>query len=202
MALRSKHPEYPEFYMMVLEITVQIQCACTFRHESLYSTLHGVYISNLTRSTPSNISYPAESNLTKNLQHGFCGYCHAALDSAASLPRHPHPYSPEHQGQGGNPLSDLSDARRTVGASGTWLRLEPAQPISTAIYSVESTLEFTTRMAKLLAKRANMPVYVGCSINLGGAAMSLSVEEEMEAFRAIVDVVTAKLKGEPLVNGA
>ncbi|KAK1471554.1 hypothetical protein CCUS01_06037 [Colletotrichum cuscutae] len=81
-------------------------------------------------------------------------------------------------------------------------RLEPAQPISTAIYSVESTLEFTTRMAKLLAKRANMPVYVGCSINLGGAAMSLSVEEEMEAFRAIVDVVTAKLKGEPLVNGA
>ncbi|KAJ0298486.1 hypothetical protein COL516b_009867 [Colletotrichum fioriniae] len=81
-------------------------------------------------------------------------------------------------------------------------RLEPAQPISTAIYSVESTLEFTTRVAKLLAKRANMPVYVGCSINLGGAAMSLSVEEEMEAFRAIVDVVTAKLKGEPLVNGA
>ncbi|KAK1529450.1 hypothetical protein CPAR01_11762 [Colletotrichum paranaense] len=81
-------------------------------------------------------------------------------------------------------------------------RLEPAQPISTAIYSVESTLEFTTRMAKLLAKRANMPVYVGCSINLGGAAMSLSVEEEMEAFRAIVDVVTAKLKGEPVVNGA
>ncbi|KAJ0320750.1 hypothetical protein COL5a_009604 [Colletotrichum fioriniae] len=80
--------------------------------------------------------------------------------------------------------------------------LEPAQPISTAIYSVESTLEFTTRVAKLLAKRANMPVYVGCSINLGGAAMSLSVEEEMEAFRAIVDVVTAKLKGEPLVNGA
>ncbi|KAK1469554.1 hypothetical protein CMEL01_01321 [Colletotrichum melonis] len=81
-------------------------------------------------------------------------------------------------------------------------RLEPAQPISTAIYSVESTLEFTTRMAKLLAKRANMPVYVGCSINLGGAAMSLSVEEEMEAFQAIVDVVTAKLKGEPVVNSA
>ncbi|OLN89789.1 hypothetical protein CCHL11_09476 [Colletotrichum chlorophyti] len=81
-------------------------------------------------------------------------------------------------------------------------RLEPAQPISTAIYSVESTLEFTTRMAKLLAKRANIPFYVGCSINLGGAAMALSVEEEMEAFRAIVDVVTAKLKDtQPVVNG-
>lgn len=57
-------------------------------------------------------------------------------------------------------------------------------------------------MAKLLAKRANIPVYVGCSINLGGAAMGLSVEEEMEAFRAIVDVVTRRLKGgQPVVNG-
>ncbi|GKT48908.1 uncharacterized protein ColSpa_09089 [Colletotrichum spaethianum] len=81
-------------------------------------------------------------------------------------------------------------------------RLDPAQPISTAIYSVESTLEFTTRVAKLLAKRTNMPVYVGCSINLGGSAMGLSVEEEMEAFRAIVDVVTGKLKGDQaVING-
>ncbi|KAK2017830.1 hypothetical protein LZ32DRAFT_614128 [Colletotrichum eremochloae] len=81
-------------------------------------------------------------------------------------------------------------------------RLEPAQPISTAIYSVESTLEFTTRMAKLLAKRTGMPVYVGCSINLSGSAMGLSVEEEMEAFRAIVDVVTGKLKGgQAAING-
>ncbi|KAL0932962.1 uncharacterized protein CTRU02_211925 [Colletotrichum truncatum] len=81
-------------------------------------------------------------------------------------------------------------------------RLEPAQPLSTAIYSVESTLEFTTRMAKLLAKRADMPVYVGCSMNLGGTAMALSVEEEMEAFRAVVEVVMARLKGaQPAVNG-
>ncbi|GJC88728.1 hypothetical protein ColLi_11566 [Colletotrichum liriopes] len=81
-------------------------------------------------------------------------------------------------------------------------RLDPAQPISTAIYSVESTLEFTTRMAKLLAKRANIPVYVGCSVSLGGSAMGLSVEEEMEAFRAIVDVVTEKLKGgQAAING-
>ncbi|KAF6835778.1 hypothetical protein CPLU01_04055 [Colletotrichum plurivorum] len=82
-------------------------------------------------------------------------------------------------------------------------RMDPAQPLSTAIYSVESTLEFTTRMAKLLAKRAGMPVYVGCSVNLGGSAMGLSVEEEMEAFRAVVDVVTARLKGsQAAVNGA
>ncbi|TDZ21522.1 hypothetical protein C8034_v003644 [Colletotrichum sidae] len=79
-------------------------------------------------------------------------------------------------------------------------KLDPAQPLSTAIYSVESTLEFSTRMAKLLAKRASMPVYVGCSMNLagGGGAMSLSVEEEMEAFRAVVDVVMTRLKA---VNG-
>ncbi|KAJ5010907.1 hypothetical protein K4K57_006506 [Colletotrichum sp. SAR 10_99] len=80
-------------------------------------------------------------------------------------------------------------------------RLDPAQPLSTAIYSVESTVEFATRMAKLLAKRADMPVYVGCSVNLGGTAMALSVEEEMEAFRAVVGVVTARLKGQAPVNG-
>ncbi|KAF9870787.1 hypothetical protein CkaCkLH20_11686 [Colletotrichum karsti] len=81
-------------------------------------------------------------------------------------------------------------------------RLDPAQPLSTDIYSVESTLEFTTRMAKLLAKRADMPVYVGCSMNLGGNAMALSVEEEMVAFRAVVDVVMARLKGQAaVVNG-
>ncbi|KAJ0149547.1 hypothetical protein CTA2_556 [Colletotrichum tanaceti] len=81
-------------------------------------------------------------------------------------------------------------------------RLDPAQPISTAIYSVESTLEFTTRMARVLAKRSNLPVYVGCSIALGGSAMGLSVEEEMEAFRAIADVVTERLRRNKPVMGA
>uniref|UniRef100_L2FCB7 Uncharacterized protein n=1 Tax=Colletotrichum fructicola (strain Nara gc5) TaxID=1213859 RepID=L2FCB7_COLFN len=82
------------------------------------------------------------------------------------------------------------------------------EPSSTAalgsfVYALpnESTVESATRMAKLLAKRADMPVYVGCSVNLGGTAMALSVEEEMEAFRAVVDVVMARLKGQAPVNG-
>ena len=45
-------------------------------------------------------------------------------------------------------------------------------------------------MSKLLARKTNLPCYVGSSINLSGAAGGGTVDEEMEAFRAIVEVVT------------
>lgn len=68
-------------------------------------------------------------------------------------------------------------------------RYQPNQPMSTVLYSVPSSVDFTTRIAKLLARRLQKPCYVGSSVNLSGAMGGGSVEEEMEAFRAIVDVV-------------
>jgi hypothetical protein len=44
-------------------------------------------------------------------------------------------------------------------------------------------------MAKVLARKTSMPCYVGSSVNLSSAAGGGTVDEEMEAFRLIVDVV-------------
>ena len=68
------------------------------------------------------------------------------------------------------------------------------QPLATALFPHEPTLEFTTRMAKLLARRLQRPVYVTNSISFANAGMGGTVEEEMEAFRAIVQVTLQKLQ--------
>ncbi|KAI0472117.1 hypothetical protein GGR56DRAFT_656987 [Xylariaceae sp. FL0804] len=74
-------------------------------------------------------------------------------------------------------------------------RYNPSQPLSTTIYSAEATLEFTTRLAKILARKTQMPVYAGNSISLASAGLGGTVEEEMEAFKKVVEVALEKLKG-------
>lgn len=61
--------------------------------------------------------------------------------------------------------------------------------MSTVLYSMPSSVDFTTRVAKVLVRRLQKACYVGSSVNLSGAMGGGSVNEEMEAFRAIVDVV-------------
>lgn len=67
--------------------------------------------------------------------------------------------------------------------------------------TVEPTLEFTTRLARLVAKRSGLPTYVGNSVSLMSAGMGGTADEEMEAFRAVVDAVVASL-ALPSSNGA
>jgi len=50
-------------------------------------------------------------------------------------------------------------------------------------------------MAKLLVRRTGKVCYVGSSVYLAGTAGGGTVEEEMEAFRAVIDVVTAEVRG-------
>lgn len=45
-----------------------------------------------------------------------------------------------------------------------------------------------------------MPVYVTNSISLENAGMGGTVEEEMEAFKNVVDVVLARLKSADIVS--
>ncbi|RSL45429.1 hypothetical protein CEP53_010792 [Fusarium sp. AF-6] len=73
-------------------------------------------------------------------------------------------------------------------------RLDPVQPLSTTLYSSESSVEFTTRMAKLLARRTQLPVYVSNSMSFADAGMGGTIEEEMEAFKTIVQIVLEKLQ--------
>jgi hypothetical protein len=64
--------------------------------------------------------------------------------------------------------------------------------MSTSIYSNPSTMDFATRLAKVLVRRVQKPCYVGSSINLSSTAGGGTVDEEMEAFRAVVDAVVSQ----------
>jgi len=83
-------------------------------------------------------------------------------------------------------------------------RMNPGQTISTPLYTYESSVEFSTRLAKLLARKTGKPVYVGNSISFASAGMGGTVEEEMEGFKKVVEVVmeeVGKGNGIQLVNG-
>ncbi|KAF2011168.1 hypothetical protein BU24DRAFT_54526 [Aaosphaeria arxii CBS 175.79] len=69
------------------------------------------------------------------------------------------------------------------------LRGNPADALSTPLYTHSGNLDFTTRLAKLLARKAGKPVYVGNSISFANAGMGGTVEEEMEGFRRCVEVI-------------
>ncbi|KAJ5682875.1 hypothetical protein N7462_006040 [Penicillium macrosclerotiorum] len=73
-------------------------------------------------------------------------------------------------------------------------RTSSTQTISTTIYSTPSSIEYTTRVAKILARRIKMPVYVGCSIDPNG--LSLTVEEEMEGLKQIVNTVVERFEAQ------
>ncbi|KAL2824111.1 hypothetical protein BDW59DRAFT_147848 [Aspergillus cavernicola] len=69
-------------------------------------------------------------------------------------------------------------------------RTSPRSTISTTLYTSPSTEEYATRIAKILARRMGVPVYLGCSID--PTALSLMPEEEMEGLARIVDTVMAR----------
>lgn len=82
--------------------------------------------------------------------------------------------------------------------------LNPGQTISTPLFTYESSVEFTIRLAKLLARKTVKPVYVGNSISFASAGMGGTVEEEMEGFKNVVEVVmdeVRKSERRELVNG-
>ncbi|KAI9653973.1 MAG: hypothetical protein M1821_006834 [Bathelium mastoideum] len=71
---------------------------------------------------------------------------------------------------------------------------DTSHPLSTPLYTVSSTLDFTTRLATVLARWTNKPVYVGNSVSFAGAGLGGTVEEEMEGFRKVVNIVTSELR--------
>ncbi|KAF2261781.1 hypothetical protein CC78DRAFT_469433 [Lojkania enalia] len=72
----------------------------------------------------------------------------------------------------------------------------PSDPLHTPLYTHSSTLDFTTRLAKVLARKAGKPVYVGNSISFASTGMGGTVEEEMEGFQRCVEVVMGLLERE------
>ena len=58
----------------------------------------------------------------------------------------------------------------------------------------ESTLETATRIAKILAKRTGLPVYVGNSMSFASAGMGGGGMEEVEGVRGVVEVVCGEVE--------
>lgn len=73
-------------------------------------------------------------------------------------------------------------------------RFDPTQPLATTLFSHEPSLEFSTRLAKLLARKTSAPVYVTNSVSFANAGMGGTVEEEMEGFKSIMDVVLPRIQ--------
>jgi hypothetical protein len=83
--------------------------------------------------------------------------------------------------------------------------MNPGQTISTPLFTYESSVEFTTRLAKLLSRKTGKPVYVGNSISFASSGMGGTVEEEMEGFKKVVEVVMDEIRkseGREFVNGS
>ena len=72
--------------------------------------------------------------------------------------------------------------------------MNPGQTISTPLFTYESSIEFTTRLARLLARRTGKPVYVGNSISFASAGLGGTVDEEMEGFKKVVEVVMDEVR--------
>ena len=80
--------------------------------------------------------------------------------------------------------------------------MNPGQTLSTPLYTYESSLDFTSRLAKLLARKVGRPVYVGNSISFASAGMGGTVEEEIEGFKKVVEVVLDEFhKSQPAADG-
>jgi hypothetical protein len=78
-------------------------------------------------------------------------------------------------------------------------RTTPKDTLSTPLFTHGGTLDFTTRLSKLLARKTGKPVYVGNSMSFSSAGMGGTVEEEMEGFRRVVEVVMGLLNKDKAV---
>ena len=72
-------------------------------------------------------------------------------------------------------------------------RYNPNTPLCTPIYTVGSSLDFATRLAKVLVRKTGKGCYVGSSVSLS-SEFSSGMEEEMEAFRAVFDTVAREVR--------
>ena len=82
--------------------------------------------------------------------------------------------------------------------------MNTGQTLSTPFYTYASSVDFATRLAKLLARKTERPVYVGNSISFESAGMGGTVKEEMEGFKRVVAVVmdeVGKSTNDHLANG-
>ncbi|KAI9750941.1 MAG: hypothetical protein M1815_001501 [Lichina confinis] len=81
-------------------------------------------------------------------------------------------------------------------------RYNPTTALSTALFIQEGSIDFTTRLARVLAKKMQLPVYVGNSISFAAAAgAGGSVEEEIEGFKRCVEIILREVRNKNVKSG-
>ena len=68
-------------------------------------------------------------------------------------------------------------------------RLNSSDVFSTALFPIPSSIDFATRVAKIVARKTSKPTYVGCS----AAFPAATVEEELEGVRAAIEAIMGEL---------
>ncbi|KAJ5167406.1 uncharacterized protein N7482_006187 [Penicillium canariense] len=128
---------------------------------------------------PQELSFPLPKALhtTGHVHLTFLGHC-AVVHLATSTP------------------GDSSGSFKPMGSFVYAMpnRTSSNSTISTTLYTTPSSIEYTTRVAKILARRMRQPVYVGCSIDPNG--LGQTVEEEMEGLASFVNLIVEKYEAQ------
>ncbi|EXJ92169.1 hypothetical protein A1O3_00719 [Capronia epimyces CBS 606.96] len=117
-------------------------------------------------------------------------------DISFPLPKHPHLHFHAHLTRLGQctmvhlTTTDIGDSETSLPPLGSFVYAMPdmrndRDVISTALSTSGSSIDYATRLAKILARKMKQPVYVGCSMNLAGT----TAEEEMEGLTVAVDQI-------------
>ncbi|KAL6243504.1 hypothetical protein RBB50_009497 [Rhinocladiella similis] len=115
------------------------------------------------------------------------------IETSFPLPKHPHLNFHAHMSFLGNCVmvhlttTDLDQSHTSLPPLGSFVYAMPdlsndSTAISTPLTTSGSSIDYATRMAKILARRMRQPVYVGCSMNFAGT----TAEEEMEGLTVAV----------------
>jgi hypothetical protein len=64
-------------------------------------------------------------------------------------------------------------------------------PLSTPLVEELPTVDFATRLAKAVAMRSGQPTYVTSAVSLSNVGGTHNTTDDVEAFRTIVDAITA-----------
>ncbi|KAK5954987.1 hypothetical protein OHC33_003666 [Knufia fluminis] len=91
--------------------------------------------------------------------------------------------------------SELGESGSTLAPLGSFVytmpdRLDEKSTISSVLCATGSSIDYATRLSKILARRMRLPVYVGCSMSFAG----ITPEEEMEGLGRVVSEIMAKFE--------
>jgi hypothetical protein len=69
-----------------------------------------------------------------------------------------------------------------------------AMPLSAPLFEELETMDFATRLAKAVAKRAERPAYVTSAISLTNVGGKHDAADDVAAFRTVIDAIMAAVE--------